>query len=95
MQVRKNALVVGDSFHSLVESYLLLREVGFKVCWTYNQMQATQLSLKFQKKPIGLPISLATNQKNASRILISKLQGVPKEVWDSTKCDRIPTGEKP
>lgn len=50
MQVRKNALVVGDSFHSLVESYLLLREVGFKVCWTYNQMQATQLSLKFQKQ---------------------------------------------
>lgn len=65
---------------SIATCYYL--EVGFKVCWIYNQ--AKQLSLKFQKQAYRLADMISCNKPEERKQDIDKflalLQGVLQEV---------------
>ena len=59
-------------------------EVGYKVCWTYNQ--AKDLSLKFQKQAHRLADVVCNKPEECKQeidMFLALLQGVPKDMWNT------------
>ena len=79
MPFSKTILIV---IFSIASCYYV--EVGYKVCWTYNQ--AKDLSLKFQKQAHRLADVVCNKPEECKQeidMFLALLQGVPKDMWNT------------